>query len=111
ARISPKVVVQWVGTNNHGHTAEQICGGIMAIVQLIKDKLTCTGLLPRDPGFVHLDGSITHQDLYDYISPPRATRLYASRYMPTSRACWRNRLKTEGQRPTDDRMTHSLHQR
>ncbi|XP_052346024.1 platelet-activating factor acetylhydrolase IB subunit alpha1-like isoform X7 [Oncorhynchus keta] len=37
--ISPKVVVLWVGTNNHGHTAEQICGGIMAIVQLIKDKL------------------------------------------------------------------------
>jgi hypothetical protein len=34
-----QVVVLWVGTNNHGHTAEQICGGIMAIVQLIKDKL------------------------------------------------------------------------
>lgn len=29
----------WVGTNNHGHTAEQICGGIMAIVQVIKNKL------------------------------------------------------------------------
>lgn len=35
-----QVVVLWVDTNNHGHTAEQICGGIMAIVQLIKDKLT-----------------------------------------------------------------------
>ncbi|XP_045575344.1 platelet-activating factor acetylhydrolase IB subunit alpha1-like [Salmo salar] len=33
-----QVVVLWVDTNNHGHTAEQICGGIMAIVQLIKDK-------------------------------------------------------------------------
>lgn len=29
----------WVGTNNHGHTPEQICGGIMAIVQVIKNKL------------------------------------------------------------------------
>uniref|UniRef100_A0A8C6KS65 Platelet-activating factor acetylhydrolase IB subunit alpha1 n=1 Tax=Nothobranchius furzeri TaxID=105023 RepID=A0A8C6KS65_NOTFU len=37
--ISPKVVVLWVGTNNHGHTAEQICGGIMAIVQVIHNKL------------------------------------------------------------------------
>lgn len=34
-----QVVVLWVGTNNHGHTAEQICGGIMAIVQVIKNKL------------------------------------------------------------------------
>ncbi|KAJ8005229.1 hypothetical protein DPEC_G00144470 [Dallia pectoralis] len=105
AHISPKVVVLWVGTNNHGHTAEQICGGIMAIVQLIKDKLPnaqtlILGLLPRgkmpnplrdrnarvnklvqeavsslphasllnvDPGFVHSDGSISHQDLYDYL--------------------------------------------
>eukprot|EP00063_Salmo_salar_P081976 XP_014056811.1 PREDICTED: platelet-activating factor acetylhydrolase IB subunit gamma-like [Salmo salar] len=38
AHISPKVVVLWVDTNNHGHTAEQICGGIMAIVQLINDQ-------------------------------------------------------------------------
>ncbi|XP_055780797.1 platelet-activating factor acetylhydrolase IB subunit alpha1-like isoform X1 [Salvelinus fontinalis] len=105
AHISPKVVVLWVGTNNHGHTAEQICGGIMAIVQLIKDKLPkaytlVLGVLPRgkmpnslrernaqvnklvqeavsslphasllnvDPGLVHSDGSISHQDLYDYL--------------------------------------------
>lgn len=103
--IRPKVVVLWAGTNNHGHTAEQICGGIMAIVQLIKNKLpqahtVVLGLLPRgktfnplrernsqvnqlvmnavsslphasflnvDPGFVHSDGSISHQDLYDYL--------------------------------------------
>lgn len=32
-------MVLWVGTNNHGHTAEQICEGIMAIVQVIKNKL------------------------------------------------------------------------
>ncbi|CAN9513776.1 unnamed protein product [Ophioblennius macclurei] len=50
--ISPKVVVLWVGTNNHGHTPEQICEGIMAIVQVIKNNLPhahtlVLGLLPR----------------------------------------------------------------
>ncbi|KAK0139787.1 Platelet-activating factor acetylhydrolase IB subunit gamma [Merluccius polli] len=103
--ISPKVVVLWVGTNNQGHTAEQICGGILAIVQVIKNKLPLArtlvlGVLPRgkmpnplrernalvnqlvaeavsslphasflsvDPGFVHSDGSISHQDMYDYL--------------------------------------------
>lgn len=103
--ISPKVIILWVGTNNHGHTAEQICGGIMAIVQVIKNKLPqahtlVLGLLPRgklpnplreknatvnklvqdalsslpyasfldvNPGFVHSNGSISHQDMYDYL--------------------------------------------
>ncbi|XP_036376436.1 platelet-activating factor acetylhydrolase IB subunit gamma [Megalops cyprinoides] len=103
--ISPKVVVLWVGTNNHGHTPEQISGGIAAIVRLINSKLPrahtlVLGLLPRgkspnplrernaqvnqlvqqavptlprtsflsvDPGFVHSDGSVSHQDLYDYL--------------------------------------------
>uniref|UniRef100_A0A672KMF3 Platelet-activating factor acetylhydrolase IB subunit alpha1 n=2 Tax=Sinocyclocheilus grahami TaxID=75366 RepID=A0A672KMF3_SINGR len=37
--INPKVVVLWVGTNNHGHTPEQICGGIMAIINVIHQKL------------------------------------------------------------------------
>uniref|UniRef100_G3P458 Platelet-activating factor acetylhydrolase IB subunit alpha1 n=1 Tax=Gasterosteus aculeatus aculeatus TaxID=481459 RepID=G3P458_GASAC len=50
--ISPKVVVLWVGTNNHGQTAEQICEGIMAIIQVIKNKLPnartlVLGILPR----------------------------------------------------------------
>ncbi|KAJ8287722.1 hypothetical protein COCON_G00003810 [Conger conger] len=103
--ISPKVVVLWVGTNNHDHTPEQICGGITAIVHFINSKLPSAhtlilGLLPRgrlpnplreknakvnqlvqqvmptlsrasyldvDPGFVHSDGSISHQDMYDYL--------------------------------------------
>ncbi|XP_005798787.1 platelet-activating factor acetylhydrolase IB subunit gamma [Xiphophorus maculatus] len=103
--ISPKVVVLWVGTNNHGHTAEQIASGIMEIVQLIHNKLPnahtlVLGVLPRgrmpnplrqrnaevnklvqdalsslshasffnvDPGFVLSDGSISHQDMYDYL--------------------------------------------
>ncbi|XP_019948677.1 platelet-activating factor acetylhydrolase IB subunit gamma isoform X1 [Paralichthys olivaceus] len=103
--ISPKVVVLWVGTNNHGHTPEQICEGIMAIIQVIKNKLPhahtlVLGLLPRgklpnplrernakvnmlvqeavstlphasfldvNPGFVHSNGSISHQDMYDYL--------------------------------------------
>ncbi|EDL24279.1 platelet-activating factor acetylhydrolase IB subunit alpha1 isoform b [Mus musculus] len=33
--IRPKIVVVWVGTNNHSHTAEQVTGGIKAIVQLV----------------------------------------------------------------------------
>ncbi|KAJ8354744.1 hypothetical protein SKAU_G00223110 [Synaphobranchus kaupii] len=103
--ISPKVVVLWVGTNNHGHTPEQICEGITAIVHLINSKLPCArtlilGVLPRgkdpnplrekntqvnqlvqqalpslsrasylnvDPGFVHSDGCISQQDMYDYL--------------------------------------------
>lgn len=34
-----QVVVLWVGTNNHGHSPKQICNGILAIVQVIKNKL------------------------------------------------------------------------
>ncbi|KAK2855119.1 hypothetical protein Q7C36_006988 [Tachysurus vachellii] len=104
-QICPKVVVLWVGTNNHGHTPEQICGGIVAIANVINNHLPQThvlvlGVLPRgkspnplrernaqvntlvqaelaslsyasfldvDPGFVQSDGSISHQDLYDYL--------------------------------------------
>lgn len=33
--LFPQIVVVWVGTNNHGHTAEQVTGGIKAIVQLV----------------------------------------------------------------------------
>lgn len=31
-------MVVWVGTNNHGHTAEQVAGGIQAIVQLVNER-------------------------------------------------------------------------
>lgn len=31
-------MVVWVGTNNHGHTAEQVAGGIKAIVQLVNQR-------------------------------------------------------------------------
>lgn len=103
--ISPKVIILWVGTNNHGHTPKQICEGIMAIVQVIKNKLPqahtlVLSLLPRgklpnplreknatvnelvkkalvslpyasfldvDPGFVQSNGSILHQQMYDYL--------------------------------------------
>lgn len=37
--VGLQVVVLWVGTNNHGHTPEQILGGIMAIVNVIHQKL------------------------------------------------------------------------
>ncbi|KAG9331760.1 hypothetical protein JZ751_017253 [Albula glossodonta] len=50
--IRPKVVVVWVGTNNHEHTAEQVAGGILAIAQLLtsrlpRSKVVVLGLLPR----------------------------------------------------------------
>ncbi|XP_015417692.1 PREDICTED: platelet-activating factor acetylhydrolase IB subunit gamma isoform X2 [Myotis davidii] len=50
--IRPKIVVVWVGTNNHGHTAEQVAGGIKAIVQLVNQRqpqarVVVLGLLPR----------------------------------------------------------------
>ncbi|XP_047664905.1 platelet-activating factor acetylhydrolase IB subunit beta [Tachysurus fulvidraco] len=50
--IRPRVVVLWVGTNNHEHTAEQVAGGIVTIVQLLisrlpKAKIVVLGLLPR----------------------------------------------------------------
>ncbi|XP_055004726.1 platelet-activating factor acetylhydrolase IB subunit beta isoform X2 [Boleophthalmus pectinirostris] len=37
--IRPKVVVLWVGTNNHEHTAEQVAGGVMAIAQFLATRL------------------------------------------------------------------------
>ncbi|XP_029432510.1 platelet-activating factor acetylhydrolase IB subunit gamma [Rhinatrema bivittatum] len=50
--IKPKIIVLWVGTNNHGHTAEQIASGIEAIIQLINRRqpqaqVVVLGLLPR----------------------------------------------------------------
>uniref|UniRef100_A0A286XPW2 SGNH hydrolase-type esterase domain-containing protein n=1 Tax=Cavia porcellus TaxID=10141 RepID=A0A286XPW2_CAVPO len=50
--IKPKVIVVWVGTNSHENTAEEVAGGIEAIVQLINTrqpqaKITVLGLLPR----------------------------------------------------------------
>ncbi|XP_041470579.1 platelet-activating factor acetylhydrolase IB subunit alpha2-like [Lytechinus variegatus] len=36
--IQPKAIVLLVGTNNHGHTAEEVTKGIEAIVKLIVDK-------------------------------------------------------------------------
>uniref|UniRef100_A0A2K5D8E3 Platelet-activating factor acetylhydrolase IB subunit alpha1 n=1 Tax=Aotus nancymaae TaxID=37293 RepID=A0A2K5D8E3_AOTNA len=56
--IRPKIVVVWVGTNNHGHTAEQVTGGIKAIVQLVNERqpqarVVVLGLLPRGQGAGH----------------------------------------------------------
>ncbi|XP_030068104.1 platelet-activating factor acetylhydrolase IB subunit alpha1 isoform X2 [Microcaecilia unicolor] len=50
--IKPKIIVLWVGTNNHGHTAEQIASGIETIIQLINRRqpqaqVVVLGLLPR----------------------------------------------------------------
>lgn len=103
--IRPKVVVLWVGTNNHHHTAEQVAGGVLTIAQLLtsrlpKAKIVVLGLLPRGErpnplreknatvngllrswlprlsqvqfldagaGFVHSDGTITQQDMFDFL--------------------------------------------
>ncbi|XP_041038591.1 platelet-activating factor acetylhydrolase IB subunit gamma isoform X1 [Carcharodon carcharias] len=103
--IRPKVIVLWVGTNNHEHTAEQVAGGIEAIIHLLDQqqpqaKVIVLGLLPRgkepnplrvkntlvnelvrntveslsntsfldvDPGLVNSDGTISHNDMYDYL--------------------------------------------
>ncbi|XP_028664337.1 platelet-activating factor acetylhydrolase IB subunit beta [Erpetoichthys calabaricus] len=53
--IKPKVVVLWIGTNNYEHTAEQIAGGIQAIIHLVNKlqpqaKVVVLGLLPRGEG-------------------------------------------------------------
>lgn len=50
--ISPKVIVLLVGTNNHGHTAEQVTDGIMEIVKVLRAKqltaqIIVMGILPR----------------------------------------------------------------
>ncbi|KAI9527381.1 Platelet-activating factor acetylhydrolase IB subunit alpha2 [Dissostichus eleginoides] len=103
--IRPKVVVLWVGTNNHQHTAEQVAGGVHAIAQLLtsrlpKAKIVVLGLLPRGERpnplreknaavneilcdslprlgraqlldvsreFVHSDGAISPQDMFDFL--------------------------------------------
>ncbi|XP_071969871.1 platelet-activating factor acetylhydrolase IB subunit alpha1 isoform X2 [Engystomops pustulosus] len=50
--IRPKIIVLWVGTHNFGHTAEQIAGGVQAIVRCMEQrqpqaKVIVLGLLPR----------------------------------------------------------------
>ncbi|XP_053547362.1 platelet-activating factor acetylhydrolase IB subunit alpha2 [Bombina bombina] len=50
--IKPKVVVIWIGTNNHENTAEEVAGGVEAIVNLINTlqpqaKTIVLSLLPR----------------------------------------------------------------
>ncbi|OWF39606.1 platelet-activating factor acetylhydrolase IB subunit beta-like [Mizuhopecten yessoensis] len=50
--VSPDVIVLMVGTNNHGHNAEQIVDGIMAIAEVVRTKqpkaqLIIMGILPR----------------------------------------------------------------
>ncbi|XP_040281921.1 platelet-activating factor acetylhydrolase IB subunit alpha2 [Bufo bufo] len=50
--IKPKVIVLWVGTNNYENTAEEVAGGIEAIIKLINTlqpqaKIIVVGLLPR----------------------------------------------------------------
>ncbi|NP_001083297.1 platelet activating factor acetylhydrolase 1b catalytic subunit 3 L homeolog [Xenopus laevis] len=50
--VKPKIIVLWVGTYNQGHSAEQIAGGILAIIRCIhhrqpQAKVIVLALLPR----------------------------------------------------------------
>lgn len=50
--IKPKVIIVWIGTNNIENTAEEVVGGIEAIVKLInrlqpQAKIIVMGLQPR----------------------------------------------------------------
>jgi len=50
--IKPKVVVLQIGTNNHGHSADQVVGGIKAIVDLLSENhpqayIVVLAILPR----------------------------------------------------------------
>ena len=40
-----QVIVVWVGTNNHENTAEEVAGGIEAIVQLTNTMILACGCL------------------------------------------------------------------
>ncbi len=54
SRVSPKLAVIMIGTNNHGiHSAEQIAEGVTAIVQTVRERLPQTkvlllGIFPRE---------------------------------------------------------------
>ncbi|XP_033117270.1 platelet-activating factor acetylhydrolase IB subunit gamma-like [Anneissia japonica] len=50
--IAPKVIVLLVGTNNHEHTADQVAGGVEAIVRYMSEKqpqanIVVMGVPPR----------------------------------------------------------------
>ncbi|XP_070549322.1 platelet-activating factor acetylhydrolase IB subunit alpha1-like [Ptychodera flava] len=103
--LKPKVIVILAGTNNHGHTAEQVVGGLKAIVETVSTKqpqaqIFVMSIPPRghepnplrekiraindalpnmlkpfentqfvecDNGFIQADGTIDHNDMYDYL--------------------------------------------
>lgn len=81
--IRPKVVVVWVGTNNHGHSAQQVAEGIEAIVRLIHQrqaqaKVIVLGLLPRgrDPNPLRVKNELVNELVCAALGPlPNATFL------------------------------------
>lgn len=61
--IEPKVIVLLIGTNNHGHSAEQVAGGILEIVATIQQKqpkaqIIVMGIPPRGENPNKLRGKI-----------------------------------------------------
>ncbi|KAI1886265.1 hypothetical protein AGOR_G00212210 [Albula goreensis] len=64
--ISPKVVGVLPRGKNHNPLREKNAQ-VNQLVQEALPALPQTSYLDVDPGFVHSDGSISHQDLYDYL--------------------------------------------
>ncbi|KAM3830702.1 platelet-activating factor acetylhydrolase IB subunit alpha2 isoform 3-T3 [Vipera latastei] len=91
--IKPKVIVVWVGTNNHENTAEEVAGGIEAIVRLINTqqpqaKIIVLGLLPRGE---------KPNPLRQKNSKVPATQRSANPSMNSSCSCWRKPQKRNRQ--------------
>ena len=68
--MNVQVAVLLVGTNNHGHTPEMISDGIVAIVELIREKQPQAHVLTLVSGFFDNDsmpGSGFQQVLFDLV--------------------------------------------
>ncbi|MGH0190112.1 UNVERIFIED_CONTAM: hypothetical protein FKN15_042261 [Acipenser sinensis] len=59
--INPKIIVLWVGTNNHGDTAEQVAEGIGAIVKLIHSKQPTARVLILSPNALRVKNARVNQ--------------------------------------------------
>uniref|UniRef100_A0A672PN40 Platelet-activating factor acetylhydrolase IB subunit alpha2 n=1 Tax=Sinocyclocheilus grahami TaxID=75366 RepID=A0A672PN40_SINGR len=94
--IRPRVVVLWVGTNNHEHTADQVAGGILAIAQLVmthlpKSKIIVLGLLPRGefPNPLREKNAAVNNLLR--ASLPRLGPVHVHCYCGTTATCFRSK--------------------
>lgn len=84
--LSSQVIVVWVGTNNHDNTAEEVAGGIEAIVRLINSQQPQAKVIvlvrakdgaPARPVSSAPGGAGGHQGGQRCLSPLRGTGLPA----------------------------------